>query len=175
MTITYPENSPLYTYDMLILQLIHENWQRRPIYFSMTAGTSNWSRFGDFVTQHGLAFKMYLDEPPDTTRLSPGLFGVPLDVAVTDSLLWHVYRFSDVMQADSVAYDPTSRNIAINLSYPFFGLAWAYELQGDTARSKENIRRGLKLHYLPEVANMLDSGLPVFAAPPALADTPISR
>ena len=175
MTITYPENSPLYTYDMLILQLIHENWQRRPIYFSMTAGTSNWSRFGDVVTQQGLAFKMYLEEPPDTTRLAPGLFGVPMDVAVTDSLLWHVYRYSDIMEADSVAYDPTSRNIAINLSYPYFGLAWAYELQGDTARSRANIRRGLKLHYLPEVARMLDSGLSVFAAPPALSDTQISR
>ncbi|MGD8726912.1 MAG: DUF2723 domain-containing protein [Gemmatimonadales bacterium] len=175
LTISYPENSPLYTYDMLILQLIHENWERRPIYFSMTAGTSNWSRFGDFITQHGLAFKLWFDEPPDATRLAPGLFGVPMEVAVTDSLLWHVYRYSDVMEADSVAYDATSRNIAINLSYPFFGLAWAYEQRGDTARSKENIRRGLKLHYLPEVARMLDSGVAIFQAPPALSDTQIGR
>ncbi len=175
VSITYPENSPLYTYDMLILQLIHENWERRPIYFSMTAGSSNWSRFGDFVTQHGLVFKMHVQEPPDSTRLAPGLFGVPMDVTRTDSLVWYVYRFAGVMEADSVAFDPTARNIAINLSYPFFGLGWAYELRDDTARANANIRRGLKLHYLPEVASMVDTGEPIFLTPPALSDTPINR
>ena len=85
------------------------------------------------------------------------------------------YEFSDLLEADSLSLDPTSRNIAINLSYPYFGLGWAFELRGDSARSFDNVRRGLKLHYLPEVAAQLDSGAAIFAAPPPLSDTPISQ
>jgi len=171
VAITYPENSPLYTFDMLILRLLQENWERRPIYFSMTSGQSNWSRFGDYLTQHGLVFKLNAHEPPDTARLAPGLFGVPLDVPRTDSLVWDVYRYAGIMEADSAELDPTSRSIAINLAYPFYGLAWAYELRGDSAQADANSRRGLKLYYLPEVARTLDSGRPLFTAPVEVSDT----
>lgn len=175
VTVTYPENSALYTYDMLILRLIQENWNRRPVYFSMTAGSSNWGRYREFVTQQGLVFKLHADIPPDTTGLAPGLFGVPLDVARTDSLAWEIYRYGRLFEPDSLTLDPTSRNIAINLSYPFYGLSWAYELDGDTVRAAENLRRGLKLHYLAEVAGTLGTGSTPFDEPPASADTPVGQ
>ncbi len=174
LRVTYEENSAFYVYDQLILRLIQENWRRRPIYFSMTAGTQNWARLADYVTQQGMVFRVHAAEVPDTSRLVPGIFSVPLDVPRTDSLAWTIYRYSGLLGVDSLAVDPTSRNIAINLSYPFYGLAWAYELLGDRERSARNLERALSLHYLPEIARAVDSGEQIFALPPPLADTPIT-
>jgi hypothetical protein len=175
VTVTYPENSALYTFDMLVLRLIQENWNRRPIYFSMTSGSANWGRYRDHVTQQGMVFKLHVDTPPDSSRLAPGLFGVPLDVPRTDSLAWEIYRYAELFEPDSLLLNPTERNIAVNLSYPFYGLAWAYELQGDLDRAGENARRGLKLHFLPEVARTLDTGRTLFETSPELSDTPVGQ
>ncbi len=174
LRISYPENSALYIHDMLILRLIQENWDRRPIYFALTAGNEAWSRVRQFVTQEGLAFRLHPDEPPDTTVLAPGLFGVPLNVPRTDSLAWHIYRYAGLFRGDSLALDPTNRNIAINMSYPFFALGLAYEVSGDRERSERNLRRGLVLQPVPGVMESLNAGADVFR-PPELADTPVGR
>ncbi len=174
LRVRFEENSAFYVYDQLILRLIQENWDRRPIYFSMTAGTQNWARLADYVTQQGLVFRVHAAEAPDSSRLVPGIFGVPLDVPRTDSLAWDIYRYGGLPDVDSLAVDPTSRNIAINLSYPFYGLAWAYEVLGDRERSAANLRRALALHYLPEIAQAVDSLDQIFTLPPPLADTPIT-
>ncbi|NIM50173.1 MAG: DUF2723 domain-containing protein [Gemmatimonadales bacterium] len=175
MTITYPENSALYIHDMLVLWLIQENWQHRPIYFSLTAGSSNWQRVQDYVTQQALLFRLHVEEPPDTAGLAPGLFGVPMDLPRTEFLAWDVYRYAGLLEGDSVALDPTNRNIAINLSYPLYSLGQAYELLGDREKSLRNLRRALALQPIPEVAQLVEAGADIFRPPPALADTPVAR
>jgi hypothetical protein len=172
LSLTYPENSALYTYDMLIIRLIQENWQRRPIYFSMTAGSENWGRMREYLSQQGLVFALHVAAPPDTARLAPGLFGgVPIDVVRTDSLVWDVYRYAGLFDVDTLTLDPTNRNITVNMSYPFYGLGLAYETLGDSARAAENIRRGLHLQYIPDVARALDANAAIFTGPPTLDDT----
>jgi hypothetical protein len=173
VVVTYPEQSPFYVYDMLIIRLLQENFDTRPIYFSMTAGTQNWSRLADYITQEGMLFRLHTLSEPDTSRLAPGIFSVPIDVPRTDSLAWDIYRYADLLEADSLQLGPTDRNIAINLSYPLYGLGLAYEVRGDSVNARRNIENAIKLHYLPEVARALEGG-GALLLPETPADTPIS-
>jgi hypothetical protein len=173
VAVTYPEQSAFYVYDMLIIRLLQENVGRRPVYFSMTAGTQNWSRLADYITQQGMVFRVHAQAPPDTTRLAPGIFSVPIDLPRTDSLAWQIYRYGDLLEADSVRLDPTNRNIAINLSYPLYGLGLAYALEGDSAAARRNLESAVKLYYLPEFARSLQMGEGLLTQP-LEGDTPIA-
>ncbi len=171
ITTTYPDNSVLHIHDVLILRLIQETWDRRPSYFGMTSGTGAWARLSSYVTQEGLAFRVHTTGWPDSSRLAPGLFGVPMDVPRTDSLTWQVFRYADLFSGDSLAVDPTSRNIIINLSYPFLGLAQAYELLGDRENSLKNFQRAFRLQPVPQLAQLIDAVTDT--VPPVMpADTP---
>jgi len=152
---TYPENTPFYVKDILILRLIQENVGRRPIYFSLTAG-NNWLGMQSYLTEQGLALKLHADTPPDTTRLATGLPGLPpVDVPRTDSLVWKVFRYADLRLADSLELEPTSRNITINLSIPPLGLGQAYQLRGDFKRSVENLEWANHLNPSPDIAQII--------------------
>ena len=153
--ITLPPNSPVYVKDVLIFRLLQENWDTRPIYFGMTAGAENYLSLSEYLTQEGLIFRLHPMEPPDTSRLAPGLLGVPMDVARTDSLAWSIFRYAGLFEADSLDMDPTSRNIGINLSYPFYALGNAYELMGDLQNALRNLRRGYQLNPLPEMLRLI--------------------
>jgi hypothetical protein len=156
----YPRETPLLVKDVLVLRLILENAGRRPIYFSTTAGSGNWVQLGRYLTQEGLALKLNVDRPPDSTRLVTGLLGVPLDVPRTDSLAWHIYRYAELFEADSLVLDPTNRNIATNLSLPFLSLGQAYDILGDRPRSIENFARSYHLAPSPELRSLIDMATP---------------
>jgi hypothetical protein len=146
---TYEEGTPLYVKDMLVLRLITENWQRRPIYFSLTAGAGNYVGLEEYFTQQGILFRLNVEEAPDSTRLQPGIMGVPVDIPRADSLVWNIYRYAGLLEADTVVLDPTSRNIATNLSYAIFSLGQAYMLDGDEGKALRNLLRAN--HLAPSV------------------------
>ena len=153
---TYPENTPLYVKDILILRLIQENVGRRPIYFSLTAGSGSWLGLQSYMTQQGLALKVHAAQPPDSSRLGPGLAGFPpVDVPRTDSLVWNVYRYAELAEADTLVLEPTARNIATNLSIPLIALGQAYQLQGDAARSMKNFEFAYKLGPDPNLGQVI--------------------
>jgi len=167
----YPEGTPFYVKDVLILRLIQENWQRRSIYFALTAGSGNWVGLGDHLTQEALAFRLNPAQPPDSNRLAPGLLGVPVDVPRTDTLVTHVYRYAGLMDADTLMLDPTSANIATNLSYPFYALGQAYSFLGDQRKAIEMFRMANQLSPIPQLAGLLADTL-VEDTPAVFADTP---
>ncbi len=154
---TFPANTPFYVKDVLILRLLQENLHHRPIYFSITAGSSNWNAFRRYATNEAMAVRLHPVEPPDQERLVPASFvGVPLDLPRTDSLVWHVYRYARLFEVDSLALDPTNVNIAVNLSLPFLSLGQAYDMRGDRERALLNLRRGYHLAPNPELREVLE-------------------
>ena len=175
--ITLEPNSPLYVKDVLILRLLQENWDKRPMYFGLTAGQDNWQRMRKYLTQEGLLFRLHTKEPPDSSLLGPGLFGVPMNVQRTDSLAWHVFRYSKLFEADTLMLEPTARNIATNLSYPFYSLGNAYELLGEREKALDNLLRGYHLQPIREMLQLIENvrdSVPVERVPPAVfGDTPI--
>lgn len=142
---TYEAGTPLYVKDMLVLRLITENWGRRPIYFSLTAGAGNYVNLEEYFTQEGILFRLNVAEAPDSTRLQTGIMGMPVDIPRADSLIWNIYRYAGLLEADTLALDPTNRNIATNLSYAIFSLGQAYMLAGDEEKALLNLRRANKL------------------------------
>jgi hypothetical protein len=156
--LTYEAGTPMYVKDVLILRLILENWNRRPIYYAITAGNSNWMQLDEYLTQEALLLKVNVATPPDTSRLRPGVMYVPVDVPRTDSLAWQVYRYGKLFEVDSLALEPTSRNIATNLSYPFYSLGQAYAMEGNTSRSLENFRKAVHLSRgFPQIASAIEA------------------
>ncbi len=153
---TYPEGTPLYVKDVLILRLIQENVGRRPIYFSLTAGSGSWLGLQAYLTQQGLALKLHADQPPDTSRLAAGLADFPpVDVVRTDSLVWQVYRYARLLQADTLVLEPTARNIATNLSIPPLTLGQAYQMRGDAQQALKNLELAYHLGPSPQLAQVL--------------------
>jgi len=152
---TYPEGTPLYVKDILILRLIQENWQRRPIYFSLTAGSGSWLGLHRYLTQEGMVLKLNAVTAPDTTRLAPGLLGVPLDVPRTQQLTWEVYRYARLLEADTLDLDPTNRNIATNLSIPPLSLGQAYQVLGRNDEAIKNLEMAYRLGPSPDLAQVI--------------------
>jgi hypothetical protein len=172
-----PAGTPLYVKDVLMMRLMQENAGRRPVFYSVTAGSGNWLELYEHLANEGLAIRVHVAQEPDTSRLMPGsVLGIPVDIPRTDSLATHVYRFAGLFDADTLVLDPTNRNIATNLSIPFLALGQAYELRGDRARALENLRKAYHLspnRDLGQVIRMLDSmppDVPMFGDT-ALPDT----
>ena len=168
---TYPVNTPLYVKDVLMLRLIVENWNRRPIYYSVTAGNSNWIQLDEYLTQEALLLRVHVASEPDTSKLGPGVYGnVPVNIARTDSLLWNVYRYAGLFEADSLDLDPTNRNITTNLSLAFYSLGQAYLAAGETEPAIENLARAM--HLAPTAYPQLGPALGAMAeSAEALSDT----
>jgi hypothetical protein len=153
---TIPRETPLWVKDILMMRLMQENVGRRPIYYSLTAGSGNWLGLQRYLTSEGLVFRVNFT-PPDSSRIVAGsVTGVGLDLPRTDSLVNYVYRYAGLFERDTLDLDPTSRNIAANLSLPFLALGQGYELRGDGARSLEFLKKGY--HLSP------DSGLAALIA-----------
>ncbi|MCH7716124.1 MAG: DUF2723 domain-containing protein [Gemmatimonadetes bacterium] len=153
---TFPAGSPLFVKDILMLRLIMENAGKRPIYWSTTAGSGNWMGLNDYLIQEGLALRLYVTEEPDVSRLAPGLW-VPVDLPRTDFLAWEVYDYAGLFDVDSLHLDPTSRNIAGNLSVPYLVLGGAYQSRGDSQRMMENFRRAYHLSPNATLRNFIRS------------------
>ncbi|UCD23801.1 MAG: hypothetical protein JSW51_12310, partial [Gemmatimonadota bacterium] len=166
----YPAGTPLYVKDVLMLRLILENWDERPIYYSLTAGNSNWIELDEYLTQEALLLRLNVVSEPDTSRLGPGVYSnVPVDVPRTDSLAWNVYRYSGLFDVDSLDLDPTNRNIATNLSFPYYSLGQAYLVRGDSERSRENFLRAL--HLSPAYPPIAPALTQLSDSPPNPTDT----
>jgi hypothetical protein len=153
---TFDAGSALYVKDVLMLALIQENIGKRPIYYSITAGSGNWLGLNQYLTNEGLVIRVNALEAPDSTRLVSGtLLGIPVDVPRTDSLVTHIYRYARLFEADTLDLDPTNRNIATNLSLPFLTLGQAYEGLGDREKSVEYLRRGYHLSPSTDLATLI--------------------
>ncbi|GIW51336.1 MAG: membrane protein [Gemmatimonadales bacterium] len=151
----YREGTPLYVKDILILRLLQENYQRRPVYFSITAGTGSWLGLNRYMTQEGLVLRIHASESPDSSRLAPGLLGIPVDVPRTEQLVWEVYRYAGLLEADTLILDPTNSNIATNLSIPPLSLGQAYEFLGDREKSIKNLELAYQLSPSRQLAEVI--------------------
>jgi hypothetical protein len=152
-----PPNTPLYVKDILMMRLMQENVGRRPVYYSLTAGTSNWAGLQRYLTGEGLVLRVNFTPPPDSLRLLAGsVLGVPLDLQRTDSLLNHVYRYARLFAVDSLDLDPTDQTIASQLSIPFVALGQGFEVEGRRQKSLEALRKAYHLAPSPDLNRVIE-------------------
>ena len=153
----YRQGTPFYPKDVVLLRLIQENYRWRPVYFSTTAGSDSWLGLDDYLTQEAMVFRLHPVTAPDRARLEDGFLGAPLDVPRTDTLAWHVYRYANPFQADSLDLEPAAAGIASNLSVPFISLGQAYSVRNDRERSLLNFRAAYRLSPGVELKALIDS------------------
>jgi hypothetical protein len=165
---TYPEGTPLYVKDIMVLRLIQENLGRRPIFFALTAGSASRMGLDGYITQHALAFKLHPDSVAPAPGLAAGLFGTLVDIERTRALAWDVFRYARLFEVDSLRLDPTDDNIAGNLAFAFLTLGEAYRQQENAPEMIRNYARAARLSPNPELQRYLRQleALPQSPAPP---------
>jgi hypothetical protein len=146
LTATYPERTIFYPNDVVAMRIIQQNVGRRPIVWGVTSGR-DFAGLGAHVVQQALAFRLETTTP-DTTRpgiVRGGIGGVLIDVPLTRTLAWETYRYGPLLTEDTRRLESTSASIASTLSIPFSLLAYADDVQGDTASVKKQLERAARI------------------------------
>jgi tetratricopeptide (TPR) repeat protein len=109
--------------DQMIEQIVIANLDEVPVYFSGSVPTSNRWTLSDRLIRQGIVLQV----DPDTSKPT-------LDMAITDSLITKVYRYTGLNDAASFKDE---NNVGLTTTFPerFSELAEAYRTQGDTARA----------------------------------------
>jgi hypothetical protein len=131
----------LYPNEILALGVIQHNIGRRPIVWSITAGRG-YAGLGDYVVQGGLGYSLSTS-PPDSTdaRLDfRRLASAPLDVPLTNRLVFDTYRYARLLDAGALELDPTARSVAGSLALPAVQLVYAYQARGDRVAMERALR-----------------------------------
>lgn len=154
---TLRANTAVYSKDILSLRVIQQNFGRRPVVWSLTAGGTYYG-LERFLVQRGIGIHLE-GAPVDTT--APGLdlrrlVGVPLDLPVTERLMTETYRYADLLKRVRTPLESTSAGIAGTLGLPFTQLALAAELRGDQAAAVRYLELAARLSTNPLVAAALD-------------------
>jgi Protein O-mannosyl-transferase TMEM260-like len=148
--------SVLYPNDIVSMSIVQHNAGKRPVVWSVTAGTG-FAGLRDYVVQRGLGFELQTSRP-DTT--SPDLdlrrlAGAPLHLPDTEALVYGTYRYAGLLEHGAAGLDPTSASAAASLALPPVQLVYAYESRGDRERMKRAISLASKLTPNPQLKEAL--------------------
>jgi tetratricopeptide (TPR) repeat protein len=154
---TLPAREALYLGDVAVLRALQQNLGRRPVAWSVTAG-SRFYGLDRYLLQQGLSRRL-LTAPPDTAEpwITPAsLTGVPLDVPLTERLVWETFRYAGLLDHDLRNQDDTNVSFAATLSLPFTQLAYAYEALGDYDQTIRSLERAFALAPNPAISAALN-------------------
>jgi hypothetical protein len=152
-----PANTLLEGKDFLVLRVLQQNHGRRPIAWALTVGAT-FPGLEPLVVQQGLALRL-LEAPPDTLSGRYDLrrvMGAPLDLATTDSLLFGVYRYADLIERGAAGLESTARFAAGTLSVPFTQMGYAAEMRGDFAAASRYLHHAVQLSDNPAIRAVLE-------------------
>ncbi len=153
-----PAQTPFYGKDFLSVRVLQQNFGRRPVAWSLTAG-GDYHGLDALMVQRGLA--VWLEgQVPDSSdaRLDfTSSFGAPVDLATTERLLTETYRFAELLERGPVALEPTARSIAQTLAVPFTQLASGAERRGDLAAMVRWLEPASRLSDNPVILQALRS------------------
>ena len=154
---TLTEGTLLYPNELLSLSVIQHNVGRRPIVWSVTAG-SGVAGLRDYVVQRGLGFHLGTS-PPDTTDSDLDLrrlAGSPLHIPDTEALAYQTYRYAGLLERGATHLDPTSASAAASLALPLVQLVYAHQARGDRERMERALRHAVNVSPNPELQQALE-------------------
>jgi hypothetical protein len=143
---TLKEGTLLYPNEIVSLSLVQHNAGRRPIVWSVTAGTGV-AGLRDYVVQRGLGLHLQTS-PPDTTDPDLDLrrlAGSPLHIPDTEELVYETYRYAELLEHGAAGLDPTSASAAASLALPLVQLVYAHQADGDRERMERAVQYAVKL------------------------------
>jgi hypothetical protein len=156
--VTLPANTVLYGKDFVSLRIIQQNFGRRPLAWGLTAVGGAYG-LDSLLVQRGLAVLLE-PAPADTTDLRyfvGGFVTIPLDLPITQRLVFETYRYADLLEAPPRRLESTAAGISSTLGIPLILLGQAAQLRGDTATALRALRPAVALNPNPGVRAMLDA------------------
>jgi hypothetical protein len=141
-----PKGTVLYPNDIVSMSIVQHNAGRRPVVWSVTAGTG-FAGLKDYVVQRGLGFELATSRPDtaspdlDLRRLA----GAPLHLPDTEALVYGTYRYAGLLEDGAADLDPTAASAAASLALPAVQLVYAHEAAGDRERMERAIAYAAKL------------------------------
>jgi hypothetical protein len=154
---TLKEGTLLYPNEIVSLSLVQHNVGRRPIVWSVTAGTGV-AGLRDYVVQRGLGLHLQTS-PPDTTDPDLDLrrlAGSPLHIPDTEELVYETYRYAGLLERGATGLDPTSGSAAASLALPPVQLVYAHQARGDRERMERAAQYAMKLSPNPGLRQALE-------------------
>ena len=148
----------LYPSEIVSLSIIQHNVGRRPITWSITTGRG-YAGLGDYVVQAGLGFSLGTGRPDSAdSRLDfRRLASAPLDIAVTERLVFDTYRYANLLHGGALDLEPTARSVAGSLALPPVQLVYAYQGRDDRKAMERALRYAEALSPNPDLrAALLD-------------------
>jgi hypothetical protein len=136
--------------EILTLSVVQQNVGRRPVVWAITAGRE-FAGLGEYVIQQALGFALQTGEPDTTLRSLDlrRLAGAPLDIPLTERLVWETYRYAGLLEGDVTRLESTTGSIAATLSFPFVQLAYAFSDRGQADKMQRALEHALKLSPNP--------------------------
>ena len=139
-----PENEVMLPADMFLGYIVTNSLGDRPIYFATTTQAYDELRLGNYILRQGVAYKLM--PGPIQPDLAKGIYPMPedyaayfgpfLDVTRTEHLVNTVFVHHDGFPDKFGAWvDAATQQIPLYYGYVHLGLAQAYGMAGDSARS----------------------------------------
>ena len=170
---TLEAGSFLFPNEIVSLSLVQHNAGRRPIVWSVTAGTGL-AGLRRYVVQRGLGFQLQTS-PPDTTDADLDLrrlAGAPLHVPDTEALVYETYRYAGLLERGAADLEPTSASAAASLALPLVQLVYAHQAAGDRERMERAMQLAVRVSPNPQLREALEDLLaaPAESGPPLPTD-----
>ncbi|HET9275026.1 MAG TPA: DUF2723 domain-containing protein [Gemmatimonadales bacterium] len=155
-SVVLPAGTVLYGKDFVSLRIIQQNLGRRPLAWGLTAAGSFYG-LDSLLVQRGLGIHL---EPARPDSADPrydfsGLLNIPLDLTLTQRLVYETYRYADLLEAPPRRLESTAAGIASTLGILFTQLGASAQARGDTAAAIRALRYAVKLSPSPNVRGML--------------------
>jgi hypothetical protein len=151
-----PARTPLYLADVTLLRVLQQNLGRRPVAWSITAGT-NFYGLNRNLVQQGLVRRVRPVPVDSVSMMLPvGLQGIALDPEITERLAWDTYRYGELLSLGPAGLEPTGQSFAASLAEPFVQLAFAYQDGGNIPETFKNLDRASRLSPNPALRTALE-------------------
>jgi hypothetical protein len=142
--------------DVFVMSVVRQNLGRRPVVWSSTTG-KGFGGLADYIVQKGMGYEL-LSAPPDTT--SPDLdlrrlAGAPLDIPITERLVWQTYRYGGLLSRREGPLETTSAMAAASLASPAIQLAYVYSARGDRLQTERAVDAAARLSPNPGIRTAL--------------------
>ncbi len=138
----FSKGSIMYVKDMVLLDILRTNKWKKPLYFTTTVPESNRVGLTPFMTMEAAVYRINqtraaeLAENDPNLQPVPGVAGVFINVARTDSLLNKVYTYKTFFR-DKKGGEEANVRLASHFAAPYAWLGSAYQGQGKLDKAIE--------------------------------------